>query len=147
MKINIIYESKFGNGKKMVEELSDILKAEKNEVKLFMFTDTRPDELPPADLYIFHSPTRQFMLPMGVRGFVKKFSPPSDGTRYALSTTYMDPRTIALKKMDAFLQKKGIVKLTDDLKIKVLDLKGPLEDYGEKIREFAGKLVNEFKEQ
>jgi flavodoxin len=142
MKINIVYESKFGNGKNVVGDLVEILKAKKNEVRLFMFTDTKPDELPPADLYIFHSPTRQFMLPLGVRGFIKRFKPPADKTRYALSTTYMDPRTIALKKIDIFLQKKGMVKVTDDLKIKALDLKGPLEDYKEKLKGFAAKLIN-----
>jgi len=141
MKINIIYESKFGNGKKMIEELTDILKAKKQEVQLFMFTSTRPDCLPEADLYIFHSPTRQFMLPLGVRSFIKRFRPPDKKARYSLMTTYMDPRTIALKKMDAFLQKKGMVKAVDDFKVKALELKGPLEDYGDKLKRFAEELI------
>ena len=141
MKINIVYESKFGNGKKMLEELAEILRSKEHEVSMFMFTETSPADLPAADLYLFHSPTRQFMLPLGVRRFVKRFKPPAEKTLYALSTTYMDPRTIALKKMDAFLQEKGMVKAADDLKIKVLDLKGPLEEYGGGIKAFAEELV------
>jgi flavodoxin len=141
MKINIIYESKFGNGKKMLDELSQILKDKKQEVELFNFTETDPGDLPQADLYLFHTPTRQFMLPLGVRSFVKRFTPPAEKAKYALSTTYMDPRTIALKKIDAYLQKKNMVKVTEDLKIKVLELKGPLEEYGEKIEDFAERLI------
>ena len=141
MKINIIYESKFGNGKKMLDELSQILKDKKQEVELFNFTETDPGDLPQANLYLFHTPTRQFMLPLGVRSFVKRFTPPAEKAKYALSTTYMDPRTIALKKIDAYLQKKGMVKATEDLKIKVLELKGPLEEYGEKIEDFAERLI------
>ena len=136
MKINIVYESKFGNGKKMLDELAQLMKDEKQEVEFFKFTETGPDSLPAADLYIFHSPTRQFMLPIGVRSFVKKFNPPAEKTKYALSTTYMDPRAIALKKMDALLQKKGMVKAVEDLKIKTLDIKGPLEEYSTIIKDF-----------
>jgi flavodoxin len=35
MKINIIYESHFGNGKKIVEELFKILESKKQNVELF----------------------------------------------------------------------------------------------------------------
>lgn len=143
MRINIVYESKFGNGKKMLDELAQLLKDKKNEVEFFKFTETDPADLPAADLYIFHSPTRQFMLPIGVRSFVKKFNPPAEKTKYALSTTYMDPRTIALKKIDAFLQKKGMVKAIEDLKIKTLDIKGPLEEYSPIIKDFADRLIKQ----
>ena len=63
MNINIIYESQFGNGKKVVEELAAILKENGQDVDLFPVAKTKPDELPEADLYIFSSPTRKFMLP------------------------------------------------------------------------------------
>jgi flavodoxin len=141
MKINIVYESKFGNGRKMLDELSNLLKDKRHEVEFFKFTETDPESLPPADLYLFHSPTRQFMLPLGVRSFIRRFAPPGDKAKYALSTTYMDPRTIALKKIDAYLQKKGMIKAAPDLKIKVLEIKGPLEEYADKIEDFAKSLV------
>ena len=141
MKINIVYESKFGNGKHVLDELSQLLKDKKQEVELFRFTETDPGNLPRADLYLFHSPTRQFMLPPGVRSFIRRFAPPVEKAKYALSTTYMDPRTIALKKIDAYLRKKGMVKVTEDLKIKVLEIKGPLEEYREKIEDFADRLI------
>jgi len=143
MKINIIYESRFGNGKKMLGELAQLLKDRGQEVELFRFTETDPGSIPEAGLYLFHSPTRQFMLPLGVRSFVRRFTPPSEKTGYALSTTYMDPRTIALKKMDAYLKKKNMVKVTGDLRIESMGLQGPLEEYGEKIRDFADRLIRQ----
>ena len=141
MKINIIYESQFGNGKKVVEELAAILEEKDQKVDLFPVAEIKPDKLPDADLYIFSSPTRKFMLPRNIGNFVKNFTPPSEDTKYALMTTYMDPRTIALKKMDALMKKKGIEKAADDFKVKILGLKGPLEEYGTELKKFADELL------
>ncbi|MCK5566874.1 MAG: flavodoxin family protein [Actinomycetia bacterium] len=142
MKINIIYESQFGNGKKVVEELAAILEEKGQDVSLFPVAEIRPDELPAADLYIFSSPTRKFMLPLTMKRFIKRFDPPSEDIKYALMTTFMDPRTIALKKMEALMSVKGIKKAADDFKVKALGLKGPLEDnYGARLEKFADELI------
>ena len=63
MNINIIYESQFGNGKKLVEELAAILEDKDQKVDLFPVSEIEPDKLPVAELYIFSSPTRKFTLP------------------------------------------------------------------------------------
>jgi len=141
MKINIIYESQYGNGKKIVEELAVILEKNGQEVDLFPVAEIKPDKLPAADLYIFSTPTRKFMLPRNIGNFVKNFTPPSEGTKYALMTTFMDPRTIALKKIEALMTKKGIKKVTDNFKVKVLGLKGPLEEYSAELKKFADELI------
>jgi len=141
MNINIIYESQCGNGKKIVEELGIILEENGQEVDLFPVAEIKPDKLPAADLYIFSTPTRKFMLPRNIGNFVKNFTPPSEGTKYALMTTFMDPRTIALKKIEALMTKKGIKKVTDNFKVKVLGLKGPLEEYSTQLRKFADELI------
>ncbi len=141
MNINIIYESQYGNGKKIVEELGIILEENGQEVDLFPVAEIKPDKLPAADLYIFSTPTRKFMLPRNIGNFVKNFTPPSEGTKYALMTTFMDPRTIALKKIEALMTKKGIKKVTDNFKVKVLGLKGPLEEYSTQLRKFADELI------
>ena len=143
MKINIVYESKFGNGKKMVEELAGILNEKKQEVKLFPVTKTKIEDLPEAGLYIFSTPTRQFMLPPAMNSFLKKFEPPANKTKYALMTTYLDPRTIALKKMEAILKTKEIEKAADGFKVRTLGIKGPLEDYKSKLGKFADELLKE----
>ena len=149
MKINIIYASWFGNGKEVVEELAEILIEKKQDVKLFSImekvNDKIPDKIPEADLYIFSSPTRKFSLPANMKKFITGFIPPKSQTSYALMTTYMDPRTIALKKMESILNSKGMQKTADDFKVKTLGLKGPPENgYTEKLRAFAEEIITRF---
>jgi flavodoxin len=142
MKINIIYESHFGNGKKIVDELLKILKNKKQDVELFSVKNTTPDKLPSADLYIFNSPTRKFALPPDMSNFLDNFNPPTKYARYALMTTYLDPRTIALKKMTAKLDKKEINKAADDFKVRVACLRGPIKEaYMDRLEIFAEELI------
>ena len=144
MKINIIYESHFGNGKKIVDNLTKILESKKQDVELFSVKDTSPEKLPIADLYIFSSPTRKFTLPPDMSNFLDNFNPPTKYVRYALMTTYLDPRTIALKKMAENLDKKEIKKAADDFKVRVVCLRGPIkEDYMDRLAVFAEELVKE----
>ena len=144
MKINIIYESHFGNGKKIVDELSKILRSKNQDVELFFVKDTSSEKLPIADLYIFSSPTRKFALPPDISNFLDNFNPPTNNIKYALMTTYLDPRTIALKKMTAKLDKKEIKKAANDFKVRVAGLKGPIkEDYIDRLEVFAEELLKE----
>jgi len=144
MKINIIYESHFGNGKKIVDDLTKILESKKQNVELFSVKNTSFDKLPVADLYIFSSPTRKFTLPPDMSNFLDNFNPPTKYVRYALMTTYLDPRTIALKKMTAKLDKKEIKKAANDFKVRIAGLRGPIKkDYMERLAIFAEELVKE----
>jgi multimeric flavodoxin WrbA len=63
VKINIVYTSKFGNRKKCIEELREIMEKKGQEVKVFSIADIKLNNLPEADIYIFSSPVRMFMLP------------------------------------------------------------------------------------
>jgi flavodoxin len=142
MKINIFYASWFGNGEKIAEELAEILLKKNQDVKLFSLMEKPTGIIPDADLYIFSSPTRKFGLPANVKDFINSFTPPKSQTRYALMTTYMDPRTIALKKMESLLNSKGMLKAAGDFKVRSLGLKGPLETgYNEKLTGFAEEIV------
>jgi flavodoxin len=142
MKINIFYASWFGNGKKVVEELAKILIEKNQDVKLFSIMEKSVDVFPEADLYIFSTPTRKFTLPANVKDFISSFVPPKTRTRYALMTTYMDPRTIGLKKMETILDSKGMLKAAGDFKVKSLGIKGPIEEgYSEKLAAFADEIV------
>jgi flavorubredoxin len=142
VKIGIIYASWFGNGKRLVEKLAEILAEKHHDVMLLSLMEESAGIVPDADLYIFSSPTRKFSLPKNVKNFVSGFVPPRNGTHYALMTTYMDPRTIGLKKMQAILDSKGMRKVADDCRIKSLGLKGPLEnDYAQKLMAFAERIT------
>ena len=143
MNVNIFYASWYGNGKKVVEELARILTEKKQNVAVFSIMEKPEGRIPDADFYIFSSPTRKFSLPRNVKEFISSFTPPRNRTRYALVTTYMDPRTIGLRKMETVLDSKGMLKAASDLKIKSLGLKGPLEkEYGRKLAAFADEIAN-----
>ena len=82
------------------------------------------------------------MLPPSMKSFLKKFKPANDGAKYALMTTYLDPRVKALASMEKILQKKGMVKITDGFKVKALNIEGPLEEgYLGRLKEFSDQLI------
>ncbi|MBM3701284.1 MAG: hypothetical protein FJW68_10305 [Actinobacteria bacterium] len=144
MKIIIMYASWFGNGKKVVDELAEVLQSGKygdNQVEIFDILAGATLKEIQADLYIFSAPTRKFSLPPEVKNFITGLNIPS-GKPYALITTYLDPRTIALKKMEALLNDKGMVKAAESLKIRARSLKGPLEEgYRDRLEEFAKTIT------
>jgi len=143
MKISIIYASWFNNGKKAVEELAELLKKKGHDVIIYSANSGLSLKIQPSDFYIFSSPTRKFSLPAEIKKVLSDFYPYREGEKYALITTYMDPRTIALKKMDAILAKKKMVKSANDLKIKIKGLKGPLEEnYADMVNKFAEDICS-----
>lgn len=129
--------------KKLSRELAEILKTGGHEVILFRVNEKVMDNLPFADLYIFSSPTRKFALPPEMKKSIENFSLNSEGSKFALITTYLDPRTISLKKMESLLEKKKMKKAVSDLKIKVKNLKGTLEEgYKIKLNKFAEEIFD-----
>jgi flavorubredoxin len=144
MKVHILYESKFGNGKKLVDYLENVISEKGHEVKSISLRDIKPKSLPQSDLYIFSSPTHVGSPPGIVKKFLKKMDVPGEGKKYALMATYMDPKTKTLEKMETLIQPKGMTKASDGIKIKVNGMKGPLEEgYKEKLDGFASKIFSE----
>jgi len=142
VKVNIVRASWYRNGKRVVEELAGLLQERKQDLRVFSLMEGPIGTLPAADLYILSSPTRTFNLPANVKEFIASFTPPNGEARYALVTTYLDPRTIGLKKMADALEAKGMRRAAGDLKIKALGLKGPLEkEYGKKLAAFADDVL------
>ena len=144
MKVHILYESKFGNGKKCVDYLENVISEKGHEVKTISIRDIKPNSIPQSDLYIFSSPTHVGSPPGKVKKFLKKMEISGEGKKYALMATYMDPKTHTLEKMDAIIQTKGMTKVGDGIKIRVQGMKGPLEeDYQEKLDGFVSKIFSE----
>jgi flavodoxin len=155
MKIEYFHASKYGNGAKVAEEFKKQMAAKGITVNVHHVRDTKPKEMPPADLYLFSSPGR-FGKPIGdMRGFLKKVNLPS-GTKYAVLVTELAPepeksiripteeeigkcqRVIPI--MNEMLQKKGLVKVAEG-KIFVTGLKGPLEENWQKeVEAFASRI-------
>jgi flavodoxin len=144
MKIAILYESKYGNGKAVVGRLSDKLGASGVQVEVHHIDEVRPKELGAADLYVFSSPTR-LGKPIGsMKRFLKRAQLPSEA-RYALVATHLvlapdkktgqmpGPEEVAklertLPMMEAILAQKG-AKNVATLKLHVNEItKLSLED-------------------
>lgn len=118
--------------------------------------DSRPKELPSADLYIFGTPARVGK-PLGkMRRFAKKVVLPT-GTNYALFATHGAPRPdkktgempteeeqerwyTSIPVLTEILAPKGLVKVAD-MRVFVMDLQGPLEEgWQSKVEAFLEKI-------
>lgn len=142
MKILVLYESRFGNGKRLSEELAAILNGRAQDAEAISIYDIGPGDIPAADIYVFSSPTRMFMLPISMRRFIKSFSPGTRGAKYALMTTYINPGVKALKVMEKLIGTKKMGKAADDLKVRVVDIKGPMEGgYRDRLEKFADDIL------
>ena len=141
MKIFITYESKYGNGKKVVDQLQNALKGKGHEVQVGSVREVKPNSLPQADLYVFHSPTHMGS-PVGkVKKFLKKMEIPRKDAKYALMATHMDPKAMTVNKMDKLLSPKGMTKISDGLQVMVKGMKGPLEEgWEQKVEAFASEI-------
>jgi len=140
MNICIAYFSKFGNGKKCVDELSALLEGKGHSVEKVNVQETRPQDAPRADLYIFSSPTRGGQPTGKVMGFIKKGSFP-ENAKFGIISTGMDLSTGALNRLEGAAEKKGLQKGAKGIRIKLSGLKGPLaEGYQDTLKSFAEEL-------
>jgi len=140
----------------VAEEFKRIMSGKGVTVNVHHVRDSRPKEMPPADLYVFSSPGR-IGKPIGsMRRFLKKVQLPSE-TPYAILTTEGAPQPNkktgkmpteeeigrwqhVRPMMNEILQAKGLKNIAED-KVLVTGLKGPLEDgWQKKVEAFAAKI-------
>lgn len=156
MKIEYFHASKYGNGILVSEEFIRLMASKGVTVNVQHIRDSRPKDLPPADLYVFSSPGRIGKPIGGMRRFLKKVQLPA-GTKYAILTTQGAPqpdkktgkmpteeeqarwqRIIPI--MDGLLQAKGLKKVTEGT-VLVIGIKGPLEEgWQKKVETFADQI-------
>jgi len=149
-RISICYLTKYGNNRTAMQYLKERLGKHGHEVRLFSINDTKPDDVPPSDLYVFSTPVHVGKPPRKMRSFIKRFKCQAGGSRYALIVTHASElsgekwsptRTVGM--MHEMLKDKGMLPLTQELLIRVKDIKGPLEDdYQKKIDALSGTIVN-----
>jgi len=154
--IEYFHASKHGNGAQVAEEFQRQMAAKGVTVNVHHVKNTKPKEIPPADLYVFSSPGR-FGKPIGdMRGFLKKVNLPS-GTKYAILVTELAPEPEkairiptteeelgkcqrVIPVMNEMLQKKSLIKVAEG-KIFVTGIKGPLEaNWQKEVEAFASRI-------
>ena len=85
MKIEYVHASHYGNGVMVAEEFKRQMAANGVTVNVHHIKAMSPNELPPADLYLFSSPGRMGKPIGGARRFLKNLRLPA-GTKYAILT-------------------------------------------------------------
>lgn len=143
MKVCIAYDSKYGNGKKCVEYLQNVLTKKGSSVQIFSIHDVKPEALPESELYIFSAPTHVGGPPGKMKKFLKNLNIKTKDAKYTLIATHMAPDTKVLDKMSKILQNHNITKISNGIKIKVEGMKGPLWDgYQKQLDEFAIRILD-----
>jgi flavodoxin len=157
MRIELYHASKYGNGAKVAEEFRKLMGDKGHQVSVHHIKDSRPNELPQADLYVFGAPARVGKPIGSMRRFLKKMTLPK-GTKYALIATHGAPRPnkktgemppneelekweSTIRILGGILGPKGMVKVAD-MKVYVVDLKGPLEEgWQDKVEAFTEQII------
>jgi flavodoxin len=109
MKYTVIYWSRYGNGKKIVDYLESKLKSKKAEVNVFKTDNADPNSMPEANVYVFSAPTEAFNIQKNMRSFMKKLEG-MNGKKYGIINTHGMKRNW-LGKMEKLLNKKNMQKI------------------------------------
>ncbi len=154
MNIEYYHASKFGNGIQVAEEFKRLMSAKGVTVNVHHVNEAKTGVLPPADLYVFSSPSRLGKPIKSVRRFLSNVQL-APGTRYAILTTQlvlkpnkktgkMPTEEEAYQRiipiMNDLLQAKGLQKVVEE-RIHVIAIKGPLEEgWQKKVEAFVGSI-------
>lgn len=141
MKYVIVYWSRFGHNKKIVNYLAEKLNEKKAETHILTTDEANPAALPEADLYIFSAAAEAFNLQKNMRTFMKNLEG-MNGKKYGIINTHgMDKNR--LSKMEKLLSNKNMVKVASvDFKVGK-DIKSGnalIDDWKAKIDDFSKKL-------
>jgi flavodoxin len=138
----IVYWSRYGNGKKVVDTLAGKLKDKSGEIQVFKTDEADPTAMPEADIYVFSAAQEAFNLQKNMKKFMKKLEG-MDNKKYGIINTHAMKNKNALPKMEKLLSKKKMVKVAE-VDFRVGDGSqtgdGLMEGWEDKLNDFAKKL-------
>jgi menaquinone-dependent protoporphyrinogen IX oxidase len=141
MKYVMVYWSRFGHNKKIVNYLSEKLKDKPAETQIMSTDEADPTKMPDADFYIFSAPTEAFNLQKNMRKFMKNLEG-LDKKNYAIINTHGMNKNW-LPKMEKLLSKKNMVKVAEvDFQIGKDSKSGNafVDDWESKLDDFSKKI-------
>ncbi|MBN2065755.1 MAG: hypothetical protein JW771_02985 [Candidatus Thermoplasmatota archaeon] len=141
MKYVMVYWSRYGHNKKIVNHLAEKLKEKNAETQILTTDEANPVALPEADVYVFSAAAEAFNLQRNMKTFMKNLEG-MEGKKYGIINTHgMDKNR--LQKMEKLLSKKNMVKLAEtDFKVGK-DIKSGnalIDGWETKLDAFAEKL-------
>ncbi len=154
MKGIVVYDTSYGNTKKIAETISDTLKESGIEVDLFHVKDVKKLSGKDYDFLVLGSPTKFGTMSFTVKGFLGKVKREEWANKpFAAFDTEL-PENIekkegsAAEKIAEKLKEKKMNQLLPALKALVLGWKGPLvEGEIDKAKDYAKQLASKLKEE
>ena len=141
MKYVIIYWSRYGNGKKLVDYLVKKLEKKGAETKIYKTDEADPAAMPKADSYVFSAATEKFNIQKDMRAFMKNLEGMKE-KKYGIINTHAMKKN-RLNKMEKLLSRKKMAKVASvDFQVGT-DARtgnGLTAGWEAKLDEFAGKL-------
>jgi flavodoxin len=141
MKYVIVYFSRYGNGKKLVEYLVGKLKEKNGAVQLFKVDEADPSAMPEADVYVFSAAAEAMSIQRDMKKFMKNLNG-MDGKKYGIINTHGTKKD-RLDKIEKILSKKKMQKVADvafHVEGDVQTGNGLMKGWEARLDEFAGKL-------
>jgi len=141
MKYVIVYFSRYGNGKKLVEYLAGKLKDMKGAVQLFKVDEADPGAMPEADVYVFSAAAEAMSIQRDMKKFMKMLTG-MDGKKYGIINTH-GMKKDRLDKIEKILSKKKMVKVAGvafHVEGDVQTGNGLMKGWEARLDEFAGTL-------
>jgi flavodoxin len=141
MEYVIVYWSRYGNGKQVVQYLVQKLEKKGATTQIFKTDETNPSALPEADLYVFSAPTEAFNIQKNMRKFMKNLED-MEGKKYGIINTHSMQKNW-LPKMEKLLAKKKMVKVAGvDFQVgkEAPSGNGLMEGWRSQLDAFADKL-------
>ncbi|MFW5903972.1 MAG: flavodoxin family protein [Candidatus Saliniplasma sp.] len=143
MNCMIIYWSRYGHGKKIVDRLADRLEKNQIQTNTYKPDDVDPNNIPEADIYVFSTPAEMFRIKKEMRNFMKNLED-VEGKNYGIINTHGMKRNW-LKNMDKILSKKKMKKIAEEdfqiAKEETEKGEGLPEDWEAELDIFAEKLI------
>ncbi len=141
MKVLVLFDSVFGNTKKIAEAVADGFKEVKVGCLLLHAGEVKPEDVAAADLVVVGSPTRGFRATETVVKALRNPHLPFQGKKFAAYDTRIDPADIASKffrkivasfgyadeQIVRLLKKRGAIELLPAIGFFVTSSEGPLK--------------------
>jgi flavodoxin len=144
----VVYDTKYGNTKKVAEDITSGIEGEGIEVTLKAVKDTTSNEVTQYDLFVIGAPTHIGNAKKDTKKFLKKLKGTNlSSVKFAAFDTRLNnaPKGATIK-IEKLLTELGATKVADGLAIAVTGMKGPLEDASEeKSKSFGSELAKKIK--
>ena len=144
----VIYDTKYGNTKKVAEAIALGIEGEGIEVDLKNVSETSPAEIAKYELIVLGSPTHIGSVKKDTKKLLKglKDLDLSHAKFAAFDTRFKKASKGATKKIETIMEKYGASKVVDGLGVEVTGMKGPLEGKAEeKSKAFGAEIAQKSK--